>query len=397
MSQNIGYLTVNGQLLIPTAAGTHIVPSSHEKYREIVRLLENGTSDINAILTLIRNVEEAKTLTVEVSEATVKALTSAVVKDEKSDAAPVPFEKSDTKRTVKITFENDYVFFGDYELPTNFGKLIRKLYTGGVRDFGRFELFLGKLFSNPTRIGFSSVLDFITAYDLTITETGNLIAYKSVGYDHWSSHGNSDTVVKSGKVNERGQIFNVIGEEIRVDRDQVDMNRHNGCSYGLHVGSHGYASKFSSVLMVVEVNPADICCVPHELAYAKVRCCAYTPVSFGDKKGAIASVYADVSADEDGKAVVKVDEKAAHIVREAKEKADAAVKAKEDDAATLSRIELKIKKYVTSKGKVTLRQVKAACPREDITNTEILNIVQKVGFLVVVDAKHITNTTISVG
>lgn len=394
MSQNIAYITVNGQILIPTGTGTHIVPSSHERYRDIVRLLEKGTSDIGAVLTLIQNEKAAQTLTVEVPVAVAEAIRTQL---KETESAPTPLVvNKDEKTTVKITFENDYVFFGNYELPTAFAKVVRGLHDKGVEDFSRFNLFLTKLFSNPTRIGFSSVLDFVALYGLTITETGNILAYKGVQNDHWSAHGNVDTIVKTGKTDEKGRILNVIGQEIRVDRDQVDMERNRGCSHGLHVGSHSYASSFSDVLMVVEVNPADICCVPHELSCAKVRCCAYTPVSFGDKAAGIESAHADVSHNkETGEAVIKIDEKAANKVLEAKAKADAANKAKEADEAELSKLELKIKKYVTNKGKVTLRQVKAACPREDVTSTEILNIVRKLGFLIVVDEKHLTNTTIA--
>lgn len=352
----IKYITLGGEVLM-TPSDVRLgkllkLDASHIHYRDILNILD--TADETEVLKLFET----------------KTLDKVVVKANGGDR--------------KIEFTNDYVFFGDYELPPSLGKKLAQLYKSGVRDFTAFDNFLKKLFSNPTKIGYSSVIDYVVTYNLNILPNGNFIAYKGVNSDGWSSHGNTETIVKKGMVDAEGRIFNAINEEVRVDRDQVDMNRDVGCSHGLHVGSYEYAKGFCSRLLTCEVDPADVCCVPHDLRCAKIRCCAYTP---RDERGSNAPVQTILVQQNGETGVIENDED---------EEFSTAATGSIDDKLT-QRIKAYVEKKVKengSPGYVFVRQIKGALPKFHVTPAEIIEVCNKLGFVVEPDKKHITNTKV---
>lgn len=98
--------------------------------------------------------------------------------------------------------------------------------------------------------------------------------------DLWSISGNKDTKVVKGKVDSSGRIFNGVGETIEVVRRDVDDDRRNHCSHGLHVGSLDYARNFArGAVVVVKVNPKDVVSVPEDYSCQKCRVSSYTVVS----------------------------------------------------------------------------------------------------------------------
>lgn len=353
------YISVNGTLTIPFSTGrVEIVTPAHLRYREIANALEAGAEE--SIVIQILN--QPNTIVVSVKE------------DPKPEAKK-DVNTEESRKDIKITFENDYIFFGNYELPTSFRDYIFRL-RNSDSDFTRFNKFLNRLFSNPTKIGFSSAIDFVIRHGLTILEDGQIIAYKGVQNDHYSQHGNKETIVKRGTVDANGRILNKLNETIEVDRNQVDMDRNAGCSFGLHVGSHQYASGFSQVLMTVRLDPADICCVPNDSNFQKIRVCAYTPIQFSNESF-VKAVAADIVKDE----VTQETKVVAAVMEDGNE-----------------RVKNKVKAYIEKKIKedksVKLRQVKAALPRENISTPELLELVKTLGFEVEVDNTHITNTVI---
>jgi hypothetical protein len=133
--------------------------------------------------------------------------------------------------------------------------------------------------NNPSAASVAELYDFMSYKELPITEDGLLIAYKGVRSDGYSAHGNLGTVVTSGEVNDEGRILNRVGDVIEVARNQVDDDRARGCSFGLHVGSYGYAKDFggySGQLLTVSVDPADVVSVPTDSSFQKMRVSKYT-------------------------------------------------------------------------------------------------------------------------
>lgn len=142
------------------------------------------------------------------------------------------------------------------------------------------EKFWENLKLNPSYNSVRELYDFLSYKELPITEDGCFIAYRGLQEDFYSVRGNRSTRVLQGHVNEQGQIYNGVGEHIEIARNSCDDDRQNNCSYGVHAGSHEYASNWSrGKLVAVKINPKDVVSVPQDYDCQKLRCCAYTVVS----------------------------------------------------------------------------------------------------------------------
>ncbi len=56
----------------------------------------------------------------------------------------------------------------------------------------------------------------------------------------------------------------ILGQPVRMPREETDMCQENSCSRGLHVGSKGWLKQgyFGNVGLMVLVNPANVVAVP---------------------------------------------------------------------------------------------------------------------------------------
>lgn len=138
-----------------------------------------------------------------------------------------------------------------------------------------FEKFWERLEKNPSSESVNELIDFLSYKELPITEDGHFIAYRGVGSDYFSIHGNLETKVLQGEVDSQGRIKNAIGATIEVRRRDVDDNRGNGCSQGLHVGSLDYAASWGPKVIVVKIDPADVVSVPKDCGCQKCRVSKY--------------------------------------------------------------------------------------------------------------------------
>jgi hypothetical protein len=181
------------------------------------------------------------------------------------------------KNGFKATDEG--VFYKGEKLPTALAEKVKNLHKEGL-PLNLFEKFWQNIKENPSCSSVNELYEFLSYKELPITEDGCFLAYKGVDGSFWSISGNKDTKVVKGKVDNSGRIYNGIGERIEVVRRDVDDDRRNHCSHGLHVGSLDYASSFSrGKLVVVKVNPKDVVSVPTDYSCQKCRVSAYEVVS----------------------------------------------------------------------------------------------------------------------
>lgn len=144
-------------------------------------------------------------------------------------------------------------------------------------DCTRLVRFAENLYKNPSNRSREELYRFLEHKNMPITDDGCFTAYKGVQNDFWSKTGGSITVLK-GKVNDQGQIYNGVGEEVVVDRGDVDDNCANTCSKGIHAGSFEYAKSFAGddgKIVIVKINPADCVSVPNDCDGKKLRTCRY--------------------------------------------------------------------------------------------------------------------------
>lgn len=157
-------------------------------------------------------------------------------------------------------------------------------------DFHPLVKFLENLMKNPSAKAIEELFDFLDRKNLPISEDGCFYGYKAIQSDWYSKTAGKTELIK-GTVREDGRIFNGIGEEIECERNQVDDDRDNECSYGLHVGAleysgpNGWFNSCDNRCIIVKVNPKDVIAVPKDHNATKVRVCAYTVIS--EYKGAL--------------------------------------------------------------------------------------------------------------
>jgi hypothetical protein len=211
------------------------------------------------------------------------------------------------EKTDKFTregFEIDplEVTYQGERLPKALANKVRSIVSEGL-PVTLFAKFWEALQSNPSANSVRQLYDFLAYKELPITEDGCFLAYKGVQADGWSCHGNKNTKVLQGKVSDSGKIKNNVGDTIEVLRRDVDDERSNHCSFGLHVGSLAYAESFAPKVLVVKVNPADVVSVPDDCSCQKCRVAKYEVIDSFDSE-----IFASVT-DEDGNPIESEDDK----------------------------------------------------------------------------------------
>lgn len=279
------------------------------------------------------------------------ALVDALLKTEKQTVA-------ERVMSAGFTFKGDVAFLDGLEvIGALSAKLVRMAKEG--YDMNPLVLFVRNLRKNPSRSAVEELYDFLAYGELPITEDGCLLAYKGVQTDYWSCSAGSMVLTK-GQVR-NGRIYNGVGEEIECERWHVDDDRRKGCSNGLHVGSHNYATGFGSRTVVVKVNPKDVVSVPLDCACQKMRVSAY-------------KVICDYG----------------------KEITDAVVK---EDATPAGNVEKTLRDAVTAcierlherGGNVTLKRIQSALKGVSTSVLEIRNVARQAGYTVALDSANPTS------
>jgi len=173
-----------------------------------------------------------------------------------------------------FTISPESVSYDGETLPDILADKVRAIAAEGL-PVKLFANFWENLNNNPSASSVRELYDFLAYKELPITEDGFFIAYKGVASNGLSVHGNTKTKVLQGIVDNNGKIQNNVGDTIEVKRWDVDDNRDNGCSFGLHVGSMDYATTWGEQTLVVKVNPADVVSVPTDCGCQKCRVSKY--------------------------------------------------------------------------------------------------------------------------
>lgn len=222
-------------------------------------------------------------------------------KEEQEDAIrnvikPVQITAAAIAGNVGFSIDGDVVTYQGEDLPPALVQKVLSILRDGL-PLEHFERFWERLEKNPSSSSVNELIDFLSYKELPITEDGYFIAYRGVNDNYYSVHGNTKTKVLQGAVDSNGRILNSVGSTIEVLRREVDDNRDQGCSYGLHVGSLDYASCWGPKVIVVKVDPADVVSVPKDSACQKCRVCKYEVLY--DFVGEItASVVSDTGEDD---------------------------------------------------------------------------------------------------
>ena len=175
-----------------------------------------------------------------------------------------------------VTVRNGEVFYSSKKLG---GVVVDRILEFMSQDLPVKPMirFINNLMSNPSARAVQELYTFLEHKNMPITNEGNFLAYKGIQTDYFSCTAGDITVLKGRVVG--GRIFNGVGEEIEVRRNEVDDNKENHCSKGIHAGSLSYATGFGPRTVIVEINPRDVVSIPSDCSCQKLRTCKYKVIA----------------------------------------------------------------------------------------------------------------------
>ncbi|MDC7249131.1 MAG: hypothetical protein PQJ49_04345 [Sphaerochaetaceae bacterium] len=138
--------------------------------------------------------------------------------------------------------------------------------------------FWKKLAQNPSKDSRDDLYTFMQKNNIPITETGDIVTEKGVSQRKGSFVGDL--------VDDRtGSIDNSVGSYVSMPREEVNANRNQTCSAGLHVAAPDFVRNNWSSQVIIEciVNPKDVVSVPTDYNATKMRVCAYFVAGYSDK------------------------------------------------------------------------------------------------------------------
>lgn len=159
------------------------------------------------------------------------------------------------------------------------GKLVHNYIVTRIQQMLEAELpitpllsFLNNVMERKDDFVKEELLKFLEVSGCPLTEDGYFLAYKRVQSNYNSFHSNLDGTYNNNK----------IGSEVSMLPKDVDFNRNNVCSKGLHFCAFNYLHNYHTGqgrVMVVKINPKDVACFPTDYTYAKARCTKYLVVA----------------------------------------------------------------------------------------------------------------------
>lgn len=122
--------------------------------------------------------------------------------------------------------------------------------------------FMDNLYQNPSKRAVDELYGFLEKGNLPITPDGHFLAYKKVRDNYLDVHS--------------GTMDNSVGQIVEMERFNVDDNKDNTCSTGLHFCSKDYLNNFGGErTVIVKINPRDVVSIPSDYNATKGRACRY--------------------------------------------------------------------------------------------------------------------------
>lgn len=163
----------------------------------------------------------------------------------------------------KFTLRGDNFFYEGREIPRDINARIIAMATKGEDPQILFN-FWERLSRNPSFRSVNQLYGFLQHSNIPITPKGTILTYKGVRRDYKDVHS--------------GSFDNSPGTTNEMPRNQISDDPTVACHEGFHVGALRYAESFHSGgrVVVCEVDPEHVVCVPHDSSSEKMRVCKYT-------------------------------------------------------------------------------------------------------------------------
>ena len=238
--------------LIATAKSITVTRTNQESSETDSVEIAKGSENFRSAWTIIRRTDMS-----DEDEVAISADEIFTMADPKS-----AIEKfSQGKLTVNV--KEECVYYDGNPIHNSLtNRVISMVTMNGIEGTQSLINFLEKLMENPSYRAVNSLYDFMQHNDIEINGEGNFYAWKRVRDNYTDCR--------------TGTFDNSVGAEPSMPRNMVNEDPEQTCSRGLHVAAKHYLSSFyGTVTIKCEVNPKDVCCVPHDYANAKMRTCRY--------------------------------------------------------------------------------------------------------------------------
>ena len=126
--------------------------------------------------------------------------------------------------------------------------------------------FWERLSKNPSYRSVAQLWRFLANSGIPLTPDGHFLAYKGVTNELLDAHTRT--------------FDNSPGSVNKLPRNQVSDDPKTACHEGFHVGALSYAKTFSARVVICEVDPEHVVCVPYDCDSQKMRVCEYTVIGF---------------------------------------------------------------------------------------------------------------------
>lgn len=177
----------------------------------------------------------------------------------------------------------DNVSYKGENLPRDLNDRIVAMAAEGSDPTSLFK-FWERLQKNPSMRSVEQLWRFLKHQNIPLTVEGKFLAYKGVRSDYKDQH--------------TGTIDNSPGSVNRMPRNKISDDPREACHFGFHVGALDYARSFASQVVICEVDPEHVVCVPYDHSDQKMRICEYKVI--GNYGGELPSTVAvaDTEVDE---------------------------------------------------------------------------------------------------
>jgi len=161
----------------------------------------------------------------------------------------------------KVTLKDDTFFISGTRIPADINSRIVEMATKGEDPTPLFN-FWERLQRNPSMRSVEQLWPFLMHKGIPLTKEGRFLAYKGVQENFKDAH--------------TGTIDNKPGMVNKMPRNQISDDPNHACHEGFHVGALSYAQSFSKRVIICEVDPEHVVCVPYDSSQEKMRVCEYT-------------------------------------------------------------------------------------------------------------------------
>ena len=160
-----------------------------------------------------------------------------------------------------VSIQGETLFWKGKELNTGLSvRMIQMLQDGFPVE--PMVNFMENLYQNPSHRAVTELYGFLEKNNLPITPDGHFLAYKKVRANFFDVHS--------------GTMDNSVGKVVEMERHEVNDNKDQTCSTGLHFCGMSYLNSFGGDrTVIVKVNPRDVVSIPSDYNEAKGRACRY--------------------------------------------------------------------------------------------------------------------------